>query len=323
MDLKQLRAFLTVSETGSVSRAASVLNLVQPAVSRQIRLLEESMGTALFTRERHGMALTAAGRTLAEYARRALLELERARAQIVGAGTGISGLATLGLLPSTIERLAGPLVAAMAQRYPGIRLNLAAGYAGTLRRWLDTGEIDAALLYGTPHTSGVHATPLLSDTLWLVGPPASGLRAEQPVTLAQAARHPLILPGEPHGTRTLVEHACAVARVKLNVVVETNSLSVQRSLALHGHGLTIFPPVAVADDLRAGRLAGAPLAEPDIPRNLVLALPAQRPPARHVRCAVDILVEQARRAVLAGAWPQAHWLGPESATPRDASVRNA
>jgi len=311
MDLKQLRAFLTVSETGSVSRAASVLNLVQPAVSRQIRLLEDSMGTPLFARERHGMVLTPAGRTLSEYARRALLELERARAQIVGAGAGVAGLATLGLLPSTIERLAGPLVTEMARRYPGIRLNLAAGYAGTLRRWLESGEIDAALLYGNHHAAGVQATPLLADSLWLVGPPEAGLRAEQPVTMADAARHPLILPGEPHGTRTLVEHACATAKVKLNVVVETNSLSVQRSLALHGHGLTIFPPVAVSDDLRDGRLAGAPLTDPDIPRNLVLALPAHRPPARHVRCAVDVLVAEARRAVLSGAWPQARWLGQQ------------
>jgi len=312
MDFKQLRAFLTVSETGSVSRAASVLNLVQPAVSRQIRLLEESMGTPLFTRERHGMALTAAGRTLTEYARRALLELERARAQIVGADTGISGLVTLGLLPSTIERLAGPLVATLTQRYPGIRLNLAAGYAGTLRRWLETGEIDAALLYGDAHTAGLRTTPLLSDALWLVGPPESGLRADQPVPIKEAAQHPLILPGQPHGTRTLVEHACAVARVTLRVAVETNSLSVQRSLALHGHGLTIFPPVAVADDLRDGRLVGAPLTAPDIPRSLVLAQPAQRTVARHVRYAVDVLATEARRAVQSGTWPQARWLGAET-----------
>jgi len=312
MDFKQLRAFLTVSESGSVSRAARVLNLVQPAVSRQIRLLEDSMGTPLFTRERHGMVLTPAGRTLTEYARRALLELERARTQIVGADTGISGLVTLGLLPSTIERLAGPLVSTITHRYPGIRLNLAAGYAGTLRRWLETGEIDAALLYGDAHTAGLRTTPLLSDALWLIGPPESGLRADQPVPITEAAQHPLILPGQPHGTRTLVEHACAVARVTLRVAVETNSLSVQRSLALHDHGLTIFPPVAVADDLRDGRLVGAPLTAPDIPRSLVLAQPAQRTAARHVRYAVDVLATEAHRAVQSGTWPQARWLGAET-----------
>ena len=84
MDLKQLRAFLTVADTGNVTRAAAVLNLVQPAVSRQIQLLEESVGAALFERERHGMVLTTAGKSLVGYARRALLELDRARAEIAG-----------------------------------------------------------------------------------------------------------------------------------------------------------------------------------------------------------------------------------------------
>jgi len=108
MDLKHLRAFLTVAETGSVTRASEVLHLVQPAVSRQLRLLEEDVGAALFDRERHGMALTDAGHALLGYARRAMLELDRARVEIAGTGGGVAGLVTLGLLPSTIGTLSGP-----------------------------------------------------------------------------------------------------------------------------------------------------------------------------------------------------------------------
>ena len=73
MDLKQLRAFVTIAETGNMTRAAELLHLVQPAVSRQLRLLEDDVGARLFQRERHGMALTDAGRALLDYARRALL----------------------------------------------------------------------------------------------------------------------------------------------------------------------------------------------------------------------------------------------------------
>src|SRR5262245_4295106 len=114
MDFKQLRAFLTVAETGNVTRAAEVLHLVQPAVSRQIQLLEEDIGAALFQRERRGMVLTDAGNALVSYARRAMLELERARAEIAGSSQGIGGLCTLGLLPSTIDTLASPLISDMA-----------------------------------------------------------------------------------------------------------------------------------------------------------------------------------------------------------------
>jgi Bacterial regulatory helix-turn-helix protein, lysR family len=68
LDLKQLRAFLTVADTGNVTRASELLNLVQPAVSRQLRLLEQDLEVRLFQRERHGMVLTEAGRALSVYA---------------------------------------------------------------------------------------------------------------------------------------------------------------------------------------------------------------------------------------------------------------
>ena len=84
MDFKQLRAFMTIADTGNVTRAAELLNLVQPAVTRQLRLLEEDVGAELFQRERHGMVLNKAGKALLVYARRAMLELERARAEIGG-----------------------------------------------------------------------------------------------------------------------------------------------------------------------------------------------------------------------------------------------
>lgn len=311
MDLKQLRAFLTVAETGNVTRAADMLHLVQPAVSRQIRLLEEDIGTPLFERERHGMALTEAGQALVGYARRALLELDRARMELSGKNAGsMSGLVTLGLLPSTVDLLSSPLVSALAAAYPEIRVRIAVGYAGTLMQWLASGEVDAALLYGAERSADIQTTPLIEEALWVIGPAHSTLHPDRPVALAQLAQNKMVLPSAPHGIRTLVEHACALAKVTLQLSAETNALSVQRSLVLGGHGLTILPPIAVADDLRDGKLKGAPLAEPGISRTIVLALPLHRPTARHVRCAIDLLVQEARHAIDAGAWPEGRWLAP-------------
>ena len=309
MDLKHLRAFLTVAETGSVTRASEVLHLVQPAVSRQLRLLEEDVGAALFDRERHGMALTEAGHALLGYARRAMLELDRARVEIAGTGGGVAGLVTLGLLPSTIDTLSGPLVASLAREYPGIRIRIAMGYAGTLMRWLVAGEVDAALIYGAERSTEVQTTPLIEEPLWVIGPKQAGLRGDKPVPLAHLAGHKLVLPSAPHGIRTLVEHACAVSNVTLDISAETNALSVQRRLVLAGHGLTILPPIAVAEDLQARKLSGAPLADPPVARTIVLAMPANRPTGRHVRCAVELLVKEAREAVESGAWPEGRWLG--------------
>lgn len=309
MDLKQLRAFLTVADTGNVTRAAHILNLVQPAVSRQIRLLEDDVGVALFERERHGMVLTEAGRALAGYARRAMLELDRARIEITGAASrGIGGLVTLGLLPSTVDILSSPLVSAVAAAYPGIRVRVTVGYAGNLLRSLTSGEVDAALLYGAARSADIRATPLVEEALWVIGPADSDLHPSRPVPLAGLSSHRLVLPSVPHGIRMLVEHACAVSNVTLDIAAETNALSVQRSLVLGGHGLTILPPIAVADDLLARRLSGAPVAEPGISRTIVLALPIHRPTGQHVRHVVDLLVQVARHAIDTRAWPEGRWL---------------
>jgi len=308
VDFRQLKAFLTVAETGNVTRAAQLLNIVQPAVSRQIRLLEEDLGTQLFERGRHGMALTEAGKALVEYGQRAMLELERARTVLKSSETRISGLVTVGLLPSTSDILASALVTAVAQQHPGIRVRIAMGYAGTLLRWLEAGEVDTALLYQAERSSEIQTTPLIQEPLWVVGPRDSGFKRNKPVPLSKLVGRKFILPSAPHGIRTLVEHACRAADVSLDLSAETNALSVQRSLVLGGHGLTILPPIAVAEDLAQGRLSGAPITDPDITRTIVLALPSNRSTGRHIRSVVGILEQEMQRGVRSGLWPESRWL---------------
>ena len=120
---------------------------------------------------------------------------------------------------------------------------------------------------------------------------------------------PLILPSSPHGIRTLVDHACAVSKVQLTIAVETNAMSIQKSLVLGGQGLTILPPIAFAEELAHKQLSAAPLCNPDIARTIVLALPANRAVGRHVRHTVDLLRQSVKEAVERGAWPEARWLG--------------
>ncbi|QHI97612.1 LysR family transcriptional regulator [Xylophilus rhododendri] len=314
MDLKQLRALVTVADTGNVTRAAALLNIVQPAVSRQLRLLEEDVGAALFDRSRQGMALTEAGRTLVEYARRVIQELERARAEIQPAAGGVGGIVTVGLLPSTADLLAYALVAAVGLQYPGIRVRIATAYAGTLQGWLESGEVDLSLLYDPRQTSTLRVRPLLDEVLWLVGLPASGLRPGQPFAVAGLAGRPLVLPSAPHGLRLLVEQAAAQQSVALNVVAETNAMSVQKSLVRGGLGLTVLPTIAVAEDIAAGHLVGAPLSEPALERKIVLASASSRHISTPVRCVSAALVDCMAQAVARGQWPAARWLaGPPGA----------
>lgn len=308
MDHKQLRAFLTIAETGNVTRAAELLHLVQSAVSRQVQLLEEDLGVSLFERERHGMQLTDAGRLLLGYAQRSMMELDRARAELGSTAADIAGIATVGLLPSTCELLAGPVTSAVVEQHPKIHLRLSVGYIETLQQWLERGDVDAALLYGAEQLPRIATTPLLREPLWIVGPPSARLCAGTPVLLGSLADKPMILPSGPRGVRSLMDYACAIADVKLQCFAETNAMSVQKSLVLDGHGYTVLPPISFAKELASGKLTGAPLAGPEVTRTLALALPVDRRVGAHVRCVVDQLTACIRKAVQSGRWPGATWV---------------
>ena len=308
MEIKQLHALVAIADTGNMTRAAKTLSRVQPALSRQLSMLEEELGVSLFVRERRGMILTDAGKTMVLHARRALLVLDGARAELGGSNDEVAGIVTIGLLPSTSEVLAGPLVTAVAHAHPSIRVRLAMGYAGDLRQWLEDGDIDAAILYGIEHEPQFQARPLLNEPLWVVGPPSASLNKRRPVPIARLARWPFILPSGPHGVRTMMDRACAIAQVALDVRVETNAMSLQKALVLAGHGFTILPPISFVSELNRGTLSGAPLKNPDITRGIVLAVSAHRAISRPVRSTIDLLVQSAHKAVRAGAWPYAQWI---------------
>lgn len=310
MDLKQLRAFVTVAETGNVTRASSLLNLVQPAVSRQLRLLEDDLGTELFDRSRHGMQLTASGRAMLEHARRILNEVERARADIQPTDGPVAGLVSIGLLASLSDLLATPLTAAVRARYPHIRLRLMIGYAGHLMDWIEKGDVDIALLYGQKESPALQVKALLEESLWVVAPPSARLSLRRAVTLEQVAQHPFVLPGPPQGLRAMIEHAALEAGVVLDVVAETNALSVQKSLVSEGQGWSILPAVCVKDEVERGQLSAAPLSPPGLRRTIVLAAPTTRQASAPVRCVVGSLLETVKTAFDAGHWGKgARWIG--------------
>jgi LysR family transcriptional regulator, nitrogen assimilation regulatory protein len=308
MDTKQLKTFLTVVDTKNITRAAEILHLVQPAVSRHIKLLEEDLGVELFERARHGMVLTKNGQMLVDYARRSMLELERARAAIHGSQNGIGGLVTLGLLPSAVDVLAAPLLKEIGRNYPAIKVRFAVAYTGTLIQWMETGEIDCALIYGSERSSHIKLQPLVEEPLWVIGSPQFKKRLKKSIALNELAMHPMVLPSAPHGIRTLVDHACAVTNVQLNIVAEANALSAQRILVLNGMGLTILPPMAVTDDLNSGQLIGCPLTSPNISRSIALATPTNRPVEQHVAKSVEVLIECVHEIVASGGWIQGQWV---------------
>jgi LysR family transcriptional regulator, nitrogen assimilation regulatory protein len=315
MDVKQLKALVTVVETGSVTRAAELLHLVQPAVTRQVRALEHELGVPLFERTRHGMRPTRAGLSLADRARRALTELDRARAELAPPPGAVTGMVAVGLLESTAELLAGPLVSAIRRDHPAIELRVLTAYSGHLQQWLDDGDLDVSLLYNLTSTPSVNARPLLREKLWVVAPVSDGLSAGHPVALASVAEHPVILPSPGHGLRALIDQAAAQSQVDIDIAVQTNSMNLQKQFVQRGHGWTILPGAGIAADIAAGTLSAAPLSEPEVWRSIVIGMPRAGRTTRAAQVVATQLTRQAELAASEGWWLSAEPqepVGPDS-----------
>lgn len=305
MELRQLRAVLAIAETGSVTKAAELLHVVQPALSRQLRGIEEELGKPLFTRTRNGMALTREGRVLAEHARRALLTLEQAVTEIRPRRGVVAGLVSVGMLPSVIDLVAAPLLKRVRDAYPQIRLRLAGGYAGELQDALQDNALDLGLLYDPKTHAAIDTRPLLDEPLYLVGARTLRPRWKKSEPLSALRGLPLILPSGSHSVRGILEHACAVEDIALDIVAEADTTQLTKALLLSGIGYTVLPGVAIADEKLERHVARVPLGRPALTRRVVLACSVARQRSESVRCVEEILFTLVHDLVREGTWPGA------------------
>ena len=317
MDVKQLRAVLVVAETGSVTNAAKLLRVAQPALTRQVLALERELGVALFERRRSGMVSTPAGDVMIDHARRALAELERAEIALRIRPGVVQGVVNVGILDSLTDLFAAPFVTAMRERFPKIEIRLYTAFAGNLRRWLYDGELDVAVLFGFSDRSLIDITPLAIEKLWALAPLADGLSADQAVTFEEVAKHPLVAPTRGNALRVLLDEACARAGVNIQIAVETNAARVQKQLVSAGHGWAILPTVSLANPADSVKLSMAPLADDAATRTLYLARPRTRTPTDADVAAANTLVELLRDAADNGSWPSVIW-----AQERPSDIRN-
>lgn len=309
MDIKQLRSFVTISETKNITKAAALLNIVQPAVSRQIHLLEEELGVELFERGRHGMYLTHEGKVLEGYARRALKEIEAAKMELTSSDGTLKGTINIGILASLSELLSVSLMRVIKKKYPEVNLKISVGYSGHLKEWLEAGDIDLALIYGSVSSKFIDVQPIIRENLWLIGPYASNLQYDKPLALEEVASHSLILPYAPHRLRTLIEQGFNQENCSLKIGAEINDLNVQKQLVKEGFGFTILPLVSVKNDIQNQTVRVSPIKHSYFTREVALALPNTRHISKIVHTIAQEIIYCSRVAVEVKAWLGAEWIG--------------
>lgn len=303
MNLRQLQYFLQIAELRSFTRAANVLHIAQPALSRQIRALEEELGTPLFNRFERGVTLTEAGALLRERAASILRDLDRLREEIAAHGADPRGEVSLGMPPSMREMVTVPLATGLRAHHPQITLHLHEGISVFLTGEVRLGRIDCAVVSDLEPLSQVQSEPLLSEQLCLLAPPQAGLRPERPVTLAEVSAQPLILTSRPNSLRLIVENALAAADLPLVIAVDGNSTAAMVDLVAQGVGCSVLPYCAADSGVRQGRLSAAPVEGLRVDWAMIHSRErGLSPAADRVR---NLLRERVRERVAAGAWPGA------------------
>jgi LysR family nitrogen assimilation transcriptional regulator len=302
MDLRQLRTFSCVAELGSLSKASDTLRVAQPALSRQIKLLEHELRAELFTRNGRGMVLTDAGRVLLARTAGIVRQIDQVRDEIQSAGGPPSGRVVLGLVPTVSCVISARLARRTVDRYPGISLCIVESYSGHLMEWLHRGEMDLALIYGP--SSDLHMTvqSLGRDTIVAVGPRGSGLAQKKQVDIGWLLRQRLVLPSHSHGLRALIEHAAAKKKLKLDVKLEADSFRVLTSLVEEGLGYTLLPPSSVRNEVASGRLETAAIAKPAPMRELTLASPIDHPGSTAIALVTELLRDELTACREDGLW---------------------
>ncbi|MGE8317672.1 MAG: LysR family transcriptional regulator [Comamonas sp.] len=272
MDIRQLRTILAIAETGSLTRAAELLHVVQPALSRQLRQLEDELGATLFERNRLGMVLTEPGRRFVDQVRVSLQGLYQAKADIGAAAENLMGSVSIGMLPGLGAALAGPLVLSLRRQYPDLKVRILTGFTDVLQDGLERGKIDICLMGDYLQSTLLHTEPVYREPLYVVGLAGTGLEPSMPWTLAEVAKLPLVIP-EAKSLRNVIDRACTIIGVDLNLVAESDSTSIVIQLVESGVGYTILPVMPIRPALQAGKLVGAPIVSPTLRRTIKLCSP--------------------------------------------------
>jgi LysR family transcriptional regulator, nitrogen assimilation regulatory protein len=278
-DLAKLELFAAVAELGSLTKVAAARNSAQPVISRQIAALERECGGRLFARTGRGMALTELGQRILPRIKAILANAEEL-SQDVGANSGVPmGDVRIGSLPSLYKLLIVPLFRVVRERFPGIRLHIFEGSGGQIDEWISNGYVDIGLPYRYGRRLPSDVQKLIAVDSCLIGPAGDPLTASRTVEFAQLAGIPLVLPGAPSMVRLMLDQLAKRKGITFNIVLEADSLQIQKEVVLNGFGYTINPRHSALTEIKRGLLQASRIVNPAFDRTVVLVTTSTHPPS--------------------------------------------
>ncbi len=304
MDLRQLECFVRVVEFGSVTRAAVMLNLSQPVVSRHVRQLEVELKEHLLARNGRGVTPTDAGKRLLERGKGILHQVQLARQEIEELRGSPAGKVVVGLPPSVGKAITVDLVTQFRRDFPRAKLGVAEGLSVAMYEWLLLGRLDFALLYNPPTGQQVNCEELWSEDLYLIGNRGlDGKAMPETVEMRELADYPLVTPSQPNAIRNLLDVQCARLGVPLAISLEVDAIESLLDLVDRGMGYAVLSRNAIYSRARRPNLHAAHIVSPTLSSRLVIATSAQRPMTRLGQATVDLIKNLIQSGILGGEPP--------------------
>ena len=306
MDARALRYFQAVVEFGSYSRASKFLGISQPAVSRQVSLLEKELGKPLLVRSGLGATPTDAGRVLFERGQVILRQLENAASEIRSIHLEPAGSISLAVPPGAGHFLVPQLVRRFRTLYPNVLIRIVAGFSGVIHEALVRGRVDVACLHGPHPQKGFEIVPLVNEEVFLVGKRGGMPAGREAITMRDLRQLPLILPSRSHSSRRLIDELAANQGAAINVAIEVDDPSLIRSLLRDGLGFSLLSQGAFRHEVARNELEALPL-KPRLYWPLALMRSLALPRTAPVAALVATIRETVRDMVADSSWP-GRWL---------------
>ena len=257
MLLRHIHYFLAVADHGGFTRAADALHVSQPALSQQIRQLEETLGAPLFDRSGRKTRLTDAGEVYQRYARRALLDLDAGRRALHDVQDLSRGSLRIGVTPTFTSYLIGPLMEAFHGRHPGIALTVREMPQERIEEQLNDDQLDVGIAFEDVRSSDIDAQPLLVETLALVVGKRHPYANRRSIGLHALNDESLVLLSSEFATREQIDRYCRQHEVRPHVAIEVNSISAVMEIVQRTNLSTLLPAAIAAqrDELSAVSLS--------------------------------------------------------------------
>lgn len=275
MNLKRLKYFVKIVDIGSLTQAAEVLYIAQPALSQQVANLESELDQQLLIRTKRGVTPTEAGKVLYSHAKSILRQCEQAHLAVNSVGKALKGAVSIGLAPGAASSVVIlPMLKSMRAGLPEVMIHLHENSNAVLNDKLLNGELDMAIVYDSTIHEGLISEPLLKETLFLVG---TGPCPGKTVDLHTIAEMNLFLPCGYSALRKRIDQAFARQNLSTEVMGEIESTATLTAVVASGMGMTILPESAACSMVAATQGWMAHITQPSLSLPLTLHLSSKMP----------------------------------------------